>query len=173
MTVTARKGARTDAEEATVTEQAIPGATAAQQGAIRKGLARHVDGVGYREGRDAFSCALHALAYAVARKTTKPKDRAEASALISCLRGDPDSGIIEYARRRTKRGASIRRRAIAPLAEQYGYPKWGWLDGLNEAIAARMALYDAKERLDFGRDPELYRKVVLDPLMFDRRGGRR
>lgn len=72
------------------------------------------------------------------------------------------------------RGRSLQRRALGYLEAQYGYrTNPDWLAALNEAVAAKLALYDAQEQLDFTRNPDLYRAVILDKLVFGPRGGRR
>lgn len=165
-------------ESACGTEEAVPdigrpGPSEKQKGIIRRGLAYHVDGVAYRPGHDAFGSGREAICYAIASRACVPRCRVQAGRMVADLLSSRDTGIVTYASRRTRVGRGLQRRVLSHLEATYGYrtdPEW--LARLNEAVAAKLALYDAKERTDFARSPDLYRAVILDPLVFGR-GGRR
>lgn len=87
--------------------------------------------------------------------------------MVADLCSNEQVGIVTYASRQTRVGRGLQRRALGYLETQYGYRSDNeWIDALNEAVAKRLARYDAKELSDFARNPELYRNVVLDSLVF-------
>ncbi len=145
-----------------------------QKGIIRRGLAYHVRGVAHRPGHDAFDSGQQAVCYAIAAKARVPRCRVQAGRMVADLLASQDVGIVTYAARQTRIGRGLQRRALRHLEVAYGYrTDPDWLARLNEAVARKLALYDAKERADFARDPALYRSVILDPLVYGRREGRR
>ncbi len=152
---------------------ATPGPSKKQRGIIRHHLAYHVEGVAYRPGHDAFDSGQQAVCYAIAAKARAPRGRVEAGRMVADLLANRETGIVTYASRQTRVGRGLQRRALSHLETEYDYrTDPDWLRRLNEAVAMKLALYDAKEREDFARDPALYRSVILDPLVFGRRGRR-
>ncbi|MDP9485324.1 MAG: hypothetical protein M3Q49_05950 [Actinomycetota bacterium] len=142
-----------------------------QKGIIKRGLAYHVRGVAHRPGRDAFASGREAVCYAIAVKARVPRCRVQAGRMVADLLADRDVGIVTYASRQTRVGRGLQRRALRHLETAHGYrsdPEW--LARLNAAVARKLAHYDAKERADFARDAKLYRAVILDPLVYGRRG---
>lgn len=169
MTVSSPRGESVRGTEGDV-QSVPPGSSKKQKGIIRRAIAYHVDGVAYRPGRDAFASGQQAVCYALAAKARVPRCRVEAGRMVADLLSDKNLGIRTYASRPTRVGRGLQRRALGHLEAQYGYrTDPGWLARLNEVVAEKLSLYDDKEKLDFARDPELYRAVILDRLMFGRR----
>lgn len=150
--------------------------TARQKKWARIEIRRYIHGVGFRGlHHDAFRSERLAKCYAVAilLERSIPEPSAEAGALLACLFGDPYEGIMDYVRRPTPKALSIRDRALGTLVRRYGYPDHRWLQRLNEDIRSRELTLDAQERDLMSRDPDLYRRVIIDPAFRDEREGRR
>lgn len=151
-----------------------PGPTSKQRRIIRRAKAYHRDGVAYRSGQEAFSSGQQAVCYALAVKACTPTCRVAAGRMVADLLSDKDVGIVTYASRQTDRRRNLQRRGLGHLEGTYGYrTDPDWCARLNEAVETKLSRYDNKERMDFALDPKLYRAVILNPLMFGRKEGRR